>query len=90
MKKIIVFLLPIILCLLLPVGKCYSRQITVGIIAEVTEVAGYEILEGKVKVGDIIEGTYTYDTSAPGKYPSTSGMSNEYEFSSAPCVVIGT
>ena len=86
MRKIIVSILPIIICLLLPVGKCYSRQITVGITAEVTEVAdGNCILEGKVTVGDIIEGTYTYDTSVPGKYPyHHSGLPNEYEFSSAP------
>lgn len=88
MQERIFSILLIVICLSLPVVKCYSRQITVGIIAEVTEVAGYEILEGKVKVGDIIEGTYTYDTSAPGKYPSTSGMSNEYEFSSAPCGIL--
>lgn len=38
MKKIIVFLLPMIICLLLPVVKCYSRRISVGITDEVTKV----------------------------------------------------
>ena len=68
------------------VAPCDARLVTVAVTAEVTEVRrGVVNLDGKVQVGDIITGTYTYDTAAENLWDGSDGW---YEFSSAPCGMI--
>jgi Disaggregatase related len=65
---------------------CEARLVTVAIVAEVTEVRGTaSALQGKVQVGDLITGSYTYDTRAENLWGRDKGW---YEFSSPPCGII--
>ncbi|UCD51193.1 MAG: hypothetical protein JSW27_00905 [Phycisphaerales bacterium] len=73
-----------LLGLLVWVVPCDARLVTVTITAEVIEVQDETgLLEGKVQVGDAINGTYAYNASAPNL--SQARYSGRYEFSSAPC-----
>ena len=66
------------------VGTCHAWLITVGIAADVTEMDDRSgLLQGKVSIGAIIEGTYTYDTSAPDTRDAPN--IGEYRFSCTPC-----
>ena len=54
------------ICLWFPVCICHAWPLTVEFTAEVIEVyESDDFLEGKVEVGDTINGTYSYDTSMP-------------------------
>lgn len=70
--------------LVLSYDICNARLITVAFTADVVKVQdGYDVLEGKVEIGDTIRGTYAYDTSAPDTTPwDTMG---QYEFRSPSC-----
>jgi parallel beta helix pectate lyase-like protein/disaggregatase-related protein len=66
---------------------CDARLVTVAITAEVIEVQDETgLLKGEVQVGDAINGTYSYDTSAPNVSHARYG--GRYEFSSAPCGIV--
>ncbi len=56
-------------------GKLITIEVE-GVVDDVRDQAGH--LEGKVEVGDIIIGWYTYDTSTPDSAPSPSGALYEH------------
>lgn len=64
-----------------------AKLITIGLTAEVNDVADYDGLLGDiVQVGDIITGTYTYDTSMTPASSSSTGA--HYVFNSSDAGVI--
>lgn len=65
----------------------FGQLITIAITANVTGVNdSYNLLEGKVSVGNTITGTYTYDTSTPDTNPlQTLG---DYNYHSLPCGLV--
>ncbi|MHC4520146.1 MAG: hypothetical protein ACYTAS_16265, partial [Planctomycetota bacterium] len=68
------------------VVPCAARLVTVAFTAEVTEVWDWTaFLQDKVKVGDTLTGTYTYDTAVPDSRDYVIGS---YEFSSPPCGMV--
>lgn len=82
MKKVLGVLATILLCCVCLPAR--ADLITIRIEATVNYVSDYcNLLEGKVSVGSIITGTYTYDTSTPDTNPSS--QVSEYWYYSSPC-----
>jgi len=99
--KIFTFAFTLVAVIMLFSAVTQGALITIELTAEVTDVVGgigsgedpFEPLEGKVNVGDIITGTYTYDSSTPltcgvyEHYSPPSGISLEvsgFEFKTDP------
>ncbi len=83
MKKAKKILSVFILVLLFGAGELWGQIITINITAEITQVDDYgDLLEGQINVGDIITGSYTYDSATPDSNPlSTVGV---YQHSTSP------
>ncbi len=55
-------------------GQLQADIVEIGITAEVIGIDDFgDLLEGKINVGDIITGSYIYDSDTPDLCPSTSG-----------------
>ncbi len=62
------------------VPSCYGGLVIVQFTAEVTQASDpYDLLQGRINLGDTITGTYTYDTSAPDLLPGTERARYEYD-----------
>jgi hypothetical protein len=81
MKKLLgVFVAILILCVIGTANFASAQLITIGIEATVTSFSdSNNLLQGKVAVGSIITGTYTYDTNTPDTNPATyAGLYRHY------------
>jgi len=71
MKTEIVSIMAVCFCAL-STPPAEATLITIAIEAEIDSVSDpYNFFEGNIKVGDIIKGTYSYDTSTPDSSPSS-------------------
>ena len=73
------------LIVLLAGGMARGTLVTIGITGQVTEDVGDpgNVLDGKIKKGDIFSGTYTYDSGAADSFPSDPTI-GEYLFDTPP------
>jgi hypothetical protein len=77
----------LIFCIFSPADNAHAALITIGIEAVVDYVNDPDnLLEGKVNIGDIIIGSYAYDTSTPDTNPASDV--GEYLHFSPPCGVL--
>lgn len=78
-------LLTTLFVVIVAVSTTQATLIEIAITAEVTDVYDPEDfhLEGNVKIGDTITGSYKYDSDATDTNPSSSG--GLYEFTQSPC-----
>jgi len=85
MRRKTVLITVIILCeLSFLVAPTEATLITIEITGEVTRMRDDRgLLEGKINIGDIITGTYTYDSSTPDSDPR--GYAGRYEHYKPPC-----
>jgi len=84
-KKIIAIMAVTMWGLFLWLVPANAKLITIEIEAEVDFVDDdLGVLEGKINVGDIISGWYTYDTSTPDSVPSYPNV-GRYEHHTPPC-----
>jgi|GEM_PF-1091974 len=65
-------------------GHALAAPVTVSIEGAVIGISDYSPLRGKVRIGDLITGSYTYDSSATDAQPDTE-HSGRYEFDSPWC-----
>ena len=63
---------------LLAGGAARGAIVTIGITGDVTKIEGTAgVLEGRIDIGDIFSGSYTYDSSA-------AGLNGSYQFNTMP------
>ena len=64
-----------------------AEIVRIGLTAEVTSVEdSHGLLEGRINVGDVVTGCYTYESETPDIYPAET-RHGQYEFSGASCGV---